>query len=289
MQRKIKEIFEEKPTLEGAGVRLNRVFGYHQIPIFDPFLLFDHFGSDNPEDYIKGFPWHPHRGIETVTYMLSGEVEHGDSIGNKGIIGAGDIQWMTAGSGIIHQEMPIRYNGLLQGFQLWVNLPKKNKMINPRYQGIIDSQIPIVKKNGLKIKLIAGEIDGYKGPVKDLIVDVEYLDVTLDNEIEFKHHTNIDHNVFLFVISGRGIIFDREIKQSQCVLLNEGEDLIVKSIENLNFLLISGRPLNEPIAWGGPIVMNYKEELNKAFSELNEGNFIKNSRKISTFKDYYSK
>lgn len=289
MQRKIKEIFEEKPTLEGAGVRLNRVFGYHQIPIFDPFLLFDHFGSDNPEDYIKGFPWHPHRGIETVTYMLSGEVEHGDSIGNKGIIGAGDIQWMTAGSGIIHQEMPIRYNGLLQGFQLWVNLPKKNKMINPRYQGIIESQIPIVKKNGLKIKLIAGEIDGYKGPVKDLIVDVEYLDVTLDNEIEFKHHTNIDHNVFLFVISGRGIIFDREIKQSQCVLLNEGEDLIVKSIENLNFLLISGRPLNEPIAWGGPIVMNYKEELNKAFSELNEGNFIKNSRKISTFKDYYSK
>jgi redox-sensitive bicupin YhaK (pirin superfamily) len=289
MQRKIKEIFEEKPTLEGAGVRLNRVFGYRQIPIFDPFLLFDHFGSDNPEDYIKGFPWHPHRGMETVTYMLSGEVEHGDSIGNKGIIGAGDIQWMTAGSGIIHQEMPIRYNGLLQGFQLWVNLPKKNKMINPRYQGIIDSQIPIVKKNGLKIKLIAGEIDGYKGPVKDLIVDVEYFDVTLDNEIEFKHHSNIDHNVFLFVISGRGIIFDREIKQSQCVLLNEGEDLIVKSIENLNFLLISGRPLNEPIAWGGPIVMNYKEELNKAFSELNEGNFIKNSRKISTFKDYYSK
>ncbi len=289
MQRKIKEIFEEKPTLEGAGVKLNRVFGYHQIPIFDPFLLFDHFGSDNPEDYIKGFPWHPHRGIETVTYMLSGEVEHGDSIGNKGIIGAGDIQWMTAGSGIIHQEMPIRYNGLLQGFQLWVNLPKKNKMINPRYQGIIDSQIPIVKKNGFKIKLIAGEIDGYKGPVKDLIVDVEYLDVTLDNEIEFKHYTNIDHNVFLFVISGRGIIFDKEIKQSQCVLLNEGEDLIVKSIENLNFLLISGRPLNEPIAWGGPIVMNYKEELNKAFSELNEGNFIKNSRKISTFKDYYSK
>lgn len=289
MQRKIKEIFEEKPTLEGAGVKLNRVFGYHQIPIFDPFLLFDHFGSYNPKDYIKGFPWHPHRGIETVTYMLSGEVEHGDSIGNKGIIGAGDIQWMTAGSGIIHQEMPIRYNGLLQGFQLWVNLPKKNKMINPRYQGIIDSQIPIVKKNGLKIKLIAGEIDGYKGPVKDLIVDVEYLDITLDNEIEFKHYTNIDHNVFLFVISGRGIIFDKEIKQSQCVLLNEGEDLIVKSIENLNFLLISGKPLNEPIAWGGPIVMNYKEELNKAFSELNEGNFIKNSRKISTFKDYYSK
>jgi redox-sensitive bicupin YhaK (pirin superfamily) len=179
MERIVKQILKSRPTMEGAGVRLKRVFGYNEVPLFDPFLLLDHFGSDNPADYVRGFPWHPHRGIETVTYMLNGEVEHCDSIGSSGVIRSGDVQWMTAGSGIIHQEMPRRYDGLMRGFQLWVNLPAKKKMIEPKYRGITKDQIPTLEKEGIRIRVIARRIDETEGPVQDLAVDVEYFDVEL--------------------------------------------------------------------------------------------------------------
>ena len=186
MERQVKKILNRRPTLEGAGVKLKRVLGNDDDSTLDPFLLLDHFASDNPEDYIKGFPWHPHRGMETVTYMWTGEVEHGDSIGNKGVIKSGDVQWMTAGSGIIHQEMPLKNNGLMQGFQLWVNLPSKKKMIDPKYRGIAKEQIPMVQKDGKKIRVIAGKFDGTQGPVCDLVIDIEYFDV----EIAQEKHSN---------------------------------------------------------------------------------------------------
>ena len=182
MERQIQKILDRRLTLEGAGVKLKRVLGNNDASTLDPFLLLDHFGSDNPEDYIKGFPWHPHRGMETVTYMWAGEVEHGDSMGNKGVIKSGDVQWMTAGSGIIHQEMPQKYDGLMQGFQLWVNLPAKKKMVDPKYRGILKEQIPMVQKDGMKIKVIAGKVDGIQGPVRDLAIDIEYFDIELLQE-----------------------------------------------------------------------------------------------------------
>ncbi len=178
--REVIKIIQAQPTMEGAGVLLKRVFGYNEVSLCDPFLLLDHFGSDNPNDYLAGFPWHPHRGIETVTYMLNGEVEHGDSIGNNGVIGPGDVQWMTAGSGIVHQEMPKRYDGVLAGFQLWVNLPSTDKMIGPRYRDVKEEMIPRVTLDGdSTVKIICGEIDGIMGPVTDIMVDTEYLDVTV--------------------------------------------------------------------------------------------------------------
>jgi len=211
MKRAIKQVLKNKVTMEGAGVRLKRVFGYNEVPLFDPFLLLDHFGSEDPEDYIKGFPWHPHRGIETVTYMLSGEVEHGDSLGNKGVIRSGDIQWMTAGSGIIHQEMPKEYPGLMQGFQLWVNLPAKKKMIVPKYRGITKHQIPSLKREWAEIKVIAGKIEGVEGPVQDLVVNVEYFDVTLAAGKAFERSSERGSTAFLYVIGGSGYVEDRLI------------------------------------------------------------------------------
>jgi quercetin 2,3-dioxygenase len=287
MNRTVRRILESKATIEGAGVKLKRVFGYNEVPLFDPFLLLDHFGSEDPQDYIKGFPWHPHRGIETVTYMLNGEVEHGDSMGNSGVIRSGDIQWMTAGSGIIHQEMPRRYDGTMQGFQLWVNLPAENKMIAPRYCGITKEQIPIVERDGTEIKAIAGNIDGTKGPVKDLMVDVEYFDIKLAPGKAFEHETERNWSVFVYVFEGSGFLEDQFIESQQCAMLGKGDSVKLGTEHGVRFLFVSGNPLDEPVAWGGPIVMNTQDELEKAFRELRQGTFIKAGRKVKPSEGFY--
>ena len=280
--RKIKASLKSKPTFEGAGVRLKRAFGYAD-PSLDPFLLLDDFHSDNPNDYIKGFPWHPHRGIETITYMLHGNVEHGDSLGNGGVIEAGDVQWMTAGSGIIHQEMPKKdkEDTLLWGFQLWANLPASHKMMNPRYRDLKSDEIPEISLNdgNIKIKIICGEIDGIKGPVRDIITEPEYLDVKINPNSEFVHHIKSGHNVFAYTIEGEGFFDDTKremIGKETLVIFTEG-DAIKISTENekVRFLLVSGKPLKESVAWRGPIVMNTEEELSIAFTEYQNGTFIK--------------
>jgi quercetin 2,3-dioxygenase len=209
--RKIHKVIKSNPVVEGAGVHLKRVFGYNQVPLFDPFLMLDDFRSDNPEQYIKGFPWHPHRGIETITYVLKGDVEHGDSLGNKGIIGSGDVQWMTAGSGIIHQEMPKGdEKGRMYGFQLWANLPSRDKMINPKYRDIKSRQIPEVKlSNGTVIKIICGEVADKKGPVDDIVIEPEYLDISVPANSEFTHPEKKGNRVFAYVIDGEAC-FHRE-------------------------------------------------------------------------------
>jgi quercetin 2,3-dioxygenase len=241
----------------------------------DPFLLLDHFGSDKAQDYIKGFPWHPHRGMETVTYMWTGEVEHGDSMGNKGVIQSGDVQWMTAGSGIIHQEMPKKYEGLMQGFQLWVNLPAKKKMVDPKYRGITKNQIPETQKEGAKIKVIAGKVNQTQGPVQDLEIAIEYFDVTLPPGKMFEHATAKKDTVFAYVVEGEVEVQNRTVMQGQCVVFGEGEAVKICSEKGSRFLFVSGEPLNEPVAWRGPIVMNTEEELETAFEELDLGTFIK--------------
>ncbi len=279
--RKIKQILKSKPTLEGAGVKLKRVFGYYEKPLLDPFLLLDHFGSPNPEDYIAGFPWHPHRGIETVTYMLAGEVEHGDSLGNRGIIYSGDVQWMTAGNGIIHQEMPRRFEGNMQGFQLWVNLPKSHKMMDPRYRDVRSETIPEFSPHpNVKIKIIAGQLHGTKGPVQDLVVDTEYFDVAIAPNTEFEINTRADYKTFAFVFEGSGY-FDPDSKNAvladHLVVFDQGDSVKIRTAADpVRFLFVSGKPLNEPIAWRGPIVMNTDEELMVAFQEYRNGTFIKN-------------
>lgn len=279
--RKIQKILTSKPTLEGAGVKLNRVFGYYEVPLLDPFLLLDDFGSDNPDDYIAGFPWHPHRGIETVTYMLSGVVEHGDSMGNKGVIKSGDVQWMTAGSGIIHQEMPEAITGKMRGFQLWVNLPAKHKMMSPRYRDVKKEQTPeFSPAAGVSVKVIAGQMNSVTGPVQELVVETEYLDVSMKNSTRFEKTTPKGNKVFAYVYDGAGY-FDAD-KQTRChegqlVIFEDGEKIIIQTEkEPVRFLLVSGAPLNEPIAWRGPIVMNTNEELRVAFEEYRGGRFIKN-------------
>ena len=281
--RSVAMLVTGRPTMEGAGVRLNRVFGHQEVPRFDPFLLLDDFGSKNPDDYIAGFPWHPHRGIETVTYMLSGEVEHGDSIGNEGVIGAGDVQWMTAGSGIIHQEMPRRVGDHLRGFQLWANLPAASKMMEPRYRDIPADTIPEVSPHdGLKIKVIAGEVVGVRGPVRDVVVEPEYLDITLEPGADLEHPTQPDHTVFAYAINGRGKVGrngSHELNRGQLALFTAGDSVIVKAGDvPFRFLLVSGKPLGEPVAWSGPIVMNTREELATAFREYQDGTFIKQNR-----------
>jgi quercetin 2,3-dioxygenase len=275
MERKVEKIIERQPTIEGAGVRLKRVLGNNKNSILDPFLLLDHFGSDDHKDYIKGFPWHPHRGIETVTYMWTGKVAHGDSMGNEGVIKSGDVQWMTAGSGIIHQEMPQKYDGMMQGFQLWVNLPAKKKMIDPKYRGIEKEQIPVVQKNGITIKVIAGKIGGLEGPVCDLAIDIEYFDVELAEAKTFEHATYGNNTVFVYVVNGSIEVRDKIISMGHCAIFGEGDVIRISSKKGARFLIASGEPLKEPVAWGGPIVMNTEEELERAFDELDEGTFIK--------------
>ncbi|KKM25148.1 hypothetical protein LCGC14_1597900 [marine sediment metagenome] len=280
--RKIKVSIKSRSTFEGAGVRLKRAFGYAD-PSLDPFLLLDDFHSDNPNDYIKGFPWHPHRGIETITYMLHGKVEHGDSLGNGGVIEAGDVQWMTAGSGIIHQEMPKsdKKDTLLWGFQLWANLPTSHKMMDPRYRDLKSSQIPEILLNDdkVRIKIICGELNGTKGPVQDIITDPEYFDVTIDPHSEFTHPIRNDYNVFAYTIDGEAFFEDTKgelIGKETLVIFREGDTLKISTDEkSVRFLLISGKPLKESVAWRGPIVMNTEEELRIAFEEYQNDTFIK--------------
>lgn len=287
--------------MEGAGVSLKRAFGFGGgVRAFDPFLLLDDFRSDDPRYYLKGFPWHPHRGIETITYMLDGTVEHGDSLGNKGTIGAGDVQWMTAGNGIIHQEMPKGdAKGVMGGFQLWANLPASHKMMDPRYRDITRKQIPEVSDNGTKIKIVCGRVAGTEGPVTDVVIEPEYLDVTVAAESEWIHATPLGHTVFAYVISGKGCFcrqedpfsyeaeganyFDLEkdglIGNTSLVLFEDGEELAVSTkTEPVRFLLMSGKPIGEPIAWYGPIVMNTQAELELAFKEYDAGTFIKKGK-----------
>jgi redox-sensitive bicupin YhaK (pirin superfamily) len=278
--RKIEKVFRSRPTIEGAGVHLKRAFGHNEVPLFDPFLLLDDFHSANPADYIKGFPWHPHRGIETITYVLHGEVEHGDSMNNKGIIRSGDIQWMTAGSGIIHQEMPKgQKDGLMWGFQLWANLPASHKMMPPRYRDVKSSQIPeITLDSETKVKVISGEVSGVSGPVKDIVTDPEYLDVSVPAKITFTRSAKRGHIVFAYVIDGAGYLDQSELLlgPESLVLFGDGDELqIAAGNKPVRFLLISGKPIGEQVAWYGPIVMNTQEELRTAFEEYQNGTFLK--------------
>ena len=276
--RKILRIIQAKPTTEGAGVRLKRVFGNQEISLLDPFLLLDDFHSDNPNDYIAGFPSHPHRGIETVTYMIAGNMKHEDSIGNAGIISSGDIQWMTAGKGIIHSEMPEQTDGLMWGFQLWCNLPSKSKMMNPRYQEITKAQIPEIDINQTSIRVIAGTLNGIQGPVKDIVIDPEYLDVSI-SEGKFIHNVKAGYTVFAYILEGEGYFDqnqDQVVRSEQLVLFSDGTQVVVQATEKpLRFLLISGKPIKEPVAWYGPIVMNTDDEIKLAFEEYRNGTFLK--------------
>lgn len=280
MRRKIKNIFKGEPVTEGAGVKLRRVFGSFEAELFDPFLMLDDFRAERPDDFIKGFPWHPHRGIETITYVLSGDVEHGDSLGNKGVISTGDVQWMTAGSGIVHQEMPKGdAQGRMLGFQLWANLPASDKMMDPRYRDISASQIPSVTlKDGSVVKVIAGEIDGTHGPMEDIVIEPVYLDCMVPGGVTFVHPVKSDHTAFIYVIDGSGTSEGERVGNYDLVLFEKGDELAVTaSGGGIRFLLISGAPLGEPIAWRGPIVMNTKEELDLAFREYQDGTFIKST------------
>ncbi len=276
--RKIKIILIRQPTLEGAGVHLNRVFGFNEAPTFDPFLMLDDFRSDTPEHYLKGFPWHPHRGIETITYVMKGDVEHGDSLGNKGIISSGDVQWMTAGSGIVHQEMPKGdATGSMHGFQLWANLPASQKMIRPKYRDITACKIPEVRvQNGVRVKVIAGNINGARGPMDDVVIDPEFLDCTVPAGQSFTHKVDPSYTAFIYVIGGKGSTDNKAIENGNLVLFESGDHLSVNASDKpLKFLLLTGKPLKEPVAWRGPIVMNTQEELTIAFQEYQDGTFIK--------------
>ena len=279
--RKIRKIFKSKPTIEGAGVHLRRGFGFSEVPLFDPFLLFDDFRSDEKEYFTRGFPWHPHRGIETITYVLSGDVEHGDSMGNKGTISSGDVQWMTAGSGIIHQEMPLGDDqGRILGFQLWANLPASMKMMAPRYRDVKAEQIPELQlDSGVSIKIISGQVNGVSGPVHDIVIDPDYLDVSVPAHSSYLHPTKSGHTVLAYVIGGKGFFClkkDSLITDRGLVLFEDGENVMVTTAaEPVRFLLISGKPICEPVAWQGPIVMNFREELQLAFEEYHNNTFIK--------------
>jgi len=285
--RKIDRIIKSQPTIEGAGVHLNRVFGFGNTKLFDPFLLLDDFRSDNPDHYLKGFPWHPHRGIETITYIIDGTVEHGDSLGNSGEIGAGDVQWMTAGSGIVHQEMPKGDSaGRMGGFQLWANLPASQKMTQPRYRDVKSDQIPeVTLENGTKVRIICGQAYGAQGPVQEVFIDPAYLDIHIPPGQVVTHPTPKGHTVFAYVIDGKCFFGENAestgndaevVENGALVLFQDGDNLSIRTdAEAVRFLLISGRPLREPVAWRGPIVMNTQEELRVAFEEYQAGTFIK--------------
>ena len=285
LARTINKVWKSKPTIEGAGVRLKRAFGFDQVPRLDPFLMLDSFRSDNPDDYRSGFPWHPHRGIETITYLLAGEVEHGDSMGNRGVISAGDVQWMTAGSGIIHQEMP-KGDGQarLWGFQFWANLPASHKMMDPRYREVKRDDIPLVTtSDGTVVRVICGEAAGVRGPVQDVVTDPDLLDVSMPAGTSFTHPVKAAHTVFTYVIEGEGNFGPRDgavACAADAVVLYEPGDAIVVATEKqpVRFLLAAGRPLGEPVAWSGPIVMNTQEELQAAIREYQEGTFVKHAR-----------
>lgn len=279
----VKKIYPGVPTIEGAGVHLKRAFGFNEKPNLDPFLLLDHFASKNPEDYIDGFPWHPHRGIETITYMISGSVEHRDSLNNQGVIKSGDIQWMTAGSGIIHQEMPKgESGGSMAGFQLWANLPASNKMMKPRYQEIKANDIPTLTfENGTVIKIVCGKFKETDGAVRDIVTDPQYFDITMPPNSTLEIPIAGGHTVFAYVFNGMGS-FDSSgsiTTYEELVTFNVGDCVkATTSDDHIRFLLVSGKPINEPIAWYGPIVMNTEEELKVAFSEFRNGTFLKHNQ-----------
>ncbi len=298
--RPIKRVVEATPTIEGAGVRLRRAFGFGNTDDFDPFLLLDDFRSDNPSDYLAGFPWHPHRGIETITYVLAGTVSHGDSLGNEGTLGAGDVQWMTAGSGILHQEMPKgNQQGQMHGFQLWANLPASLKMTPPRYQDVLSQDIPeVTDDDGTRVRVICGSFWDKKGPVDGIAADPRYLDVWIPPEHRKTLPVETDRQGFAYVFEGSGNFRDAsdpmpvktehvgdtdpvvsyDAGNRSLVLFDRGDEVTVEAgPEGIRFLLVSGKPLKEPVAWQGPIVMNTRDELRQAYAELDDGTFIKHS------------
>jgi len=273
--REVTRVVQGKPAVDGAGVRLNRVLGGSTIEDFDPFLMLDSFDSRNPDDYIRGFPTHPHRGIETITYLVEGEIAHEDSLGNKGLITSGACQWMTAGSGILHQEMPQEAERLL-GLQLWLNLPAAEKMTNPKYFDIEPQDIGLVEENGGFVKVISGEYKGFKG-VTPHHIQATLLDVKLDEGQSIEIPVKEDEKVFVFLIEGAGMLNGEIFEEKTALLMSDGELVEVCALpgEGLRFMLASAPPLHEPVAWGGPIVMNTREELQQAFDELRAGTFIK--------------
>ena len=298
--RPVKQIIQTKATLEGAGVKLERAFGFGKTKEFDPFLLLDDFRNDNPRDYLAGFPWHPHRGIETITYVLAGSVEHGDSLGNKGTMGAGDVQWMTAGSGILHQEMPKGdTQGRMHGFQLWANLPAALKMTDPRYQDIPSSAIPeVTEDDGTKARIICGEFWGKRGPVEGVAADPNYVDISVPPGKRKRLKVETTRNAFAYVFAGSGTFRDAsepravltekvgdaaadaepvyDVQNHSLVLFDRGDEIMVRAgAEGIRFLLVSGKPIEEPVAWYGPIVMNTQDQLRQAMTELQDGSFIK--------------
>lgn len=278
--RAVDTVLAATPTLEGAGVRLKRAFGDRQLPRLDPFLLLDDFHSDDPVDYIAGFPWHPHRGMETVTYVLDGRVEHGDSLGNQGVVGPGDVQWMTAGSGIVHQEMPKGREGTMAGLQLWVNLPKRHKMMDPRYQEIQQASVPIVNvAPGVDARVIAGTLSGVQGPVRDLMVEPAYFDITMKPGSRFTHQVPSDHTMFAYMVKGRASfdpVSDDEIDGEHLVIFKPGDHVeIATRGRAARYLLIAGKPLREPVSWWGPMVMNTRQEIEVAIEEFQNGTFVK--------------
>lgn len=276
--RTIKKVIAGKRAVDGAGVRLVRVFGHDDVKDFDPFLMLDAFDSVHPEDYTKGFPWHPHRGIETITYLIHGDIEHGDSLGNSGSILDGDCQWMTSGSGIIHQEMPKESPRML-GVQLWLNMPAEFKMAPPKYHGITKDTIPVIQDGNAVVHVIAGKFKGVDGASKGDYVQPFFYDVELQGGAEWSFDTDPQDTLFLYIVQGGGRFekdSDREIAEKNAVLLDSGDNFWVKASDRgIRFLFLGGKPLKEPIAWGGPIVMNTQEELEQAFMELNKNTFIK--------------
>jgi redox-sensitive bicupin YhaK (pirin superfamily) len=296
--RPVKHVSQSTPTLEGAGVRLRRAFGFGDTEEFDPFLLLDDFRNDRPEDYLKGFPWHPHRGIETITYVLSGTVEHGDSLGNRGALGSGDVQWMTAGRGIIHQEMPKGDNeGRMHGFQLLANLPSALKMTAPRYQDVHSSDIPTVTDDdGTQARVVCGSFWGVTGPVDGIAAEPSYLDVWVPPGTRKSLPVETSRHAFAYVFAGSGTFSNAsapravrtdtvagappaaagEAENRTLVVFDRGDEVTVQAGESgIRFLLVSGKPLQEPVAWYGPIVMNTEEQLREAVAELNAGTFLK--------------
>jgi quercetin 2,3-dioxygenase len=291
--RPVKQVIQPKPTLEGAGVRLQRGFGFGNTTEFDPFLLFDDFRNDNPRDYLAGFPWHPHRGIETITYVLAGSVEHGDSLGNRGRLSDGDVQWMTAGSGILHQEMPQGdTQGRMHGFQLWANLPSSLKMTKPRYQDVQGKDVPeVTDDDGTRVRIVCGEFWGKKGPVEGVAADPRYLDVSVPPRTQRRLPVESSRHAFAYVFAGSGTFRDasepmavrNELKggdydlgNRSLVLFDSGDEIVVEAgDEGIRFLLVSGKPIEEPVAWHGPIVMNTQAELRQAMRELQLGTFIR--------------
>ena len=297
--RPVKRVAQSQPTLEGAGVHLRRAFGFGTTSEFDPFLLLDDFRNDRPADYLAGFPWHPHRGIETITYVLAGTVDHGDSLGNRGSLGAGDVQWMTAGRGIMHQEMPKGDpKGRMHGFQLWANLPSALKMTAPRYQDVAGRDIPeVTDDDGTRVRVVCGDFWGKRGPVEGVAADPRYLDVFVPPGVRKRLQVETNRNAFAYVFEGSGTFRDasepRGVQTEQVgdaapanaaetfgnrslVVFDRGDEVVVQAgDEGIRFLLVSGKPIEEPVAWYGPIVMNTRQEIQQAISDLQDGTFIK--------------